>query len=56
LAVKETAKPKPRPAVRMPTLAEDAAIRAAARTDPDAQPLTRAQLKKMIPLRAPRKS
>lgn len=40
-----------RPAIRMPTLAEDKAIRAAARSDPDAQPLTAAQLKKMVPLR-----
>jgi len=39
------------PAVRMPTLAEDAVIRAAARSDPDAQPLTQSQLKKMVPLR-----
>ncbi|HEY4373017.1 MAG TPA: BrnA antitoxin family protein [Burkholderiales bacterium] len=39
------------PAIRMPTAKEDAAIRAAARTDPDAQPLTPAQLKKMVPLR-----
>jgi hypothetical protein len=35
----------------MPTRKEDAAIRAAAKADPDAQPLTHAQLKKMVPLR-----
>ena len=40
-----------RPAIRMPTLKEDAAIRTAAKADPDAQPLTPAQLKKMVPLR-----
>lgn len=37
--------------VRMPTLAEDKAITAAARADPDAQPLTPKQLKTMVPLR-----
>jgi uncharacterized protein (DUF4415 family) len=35
----------------MPTLSEDRAITAAALSDPDAQPLTRAQLKAMVPLR-----
>jgi uncharacterized protein (DUF4415 family) len=34
-----------------PTLSEDRAITAAARSDPDAQPLTRAQLNAMVPLR-----
>ena len=38
--------------LRMPTAKEDAAIRAAARADPDAQPPTSAQLKAMVPLRA----
>jgi antitoxin YefM len=38
-----------RPAVRMPTAAEDKAITAAAKSDPDAQPLTPAQLKAMVP-------
>jgi hypothetical protein len=38
-------------APRMPTAQEDAAIRVAAKADPDAQPLTPAQLKKMVPLR-----
>ena len=41
-----------RPAVRMPTTAEDKAITAAAKADPDAQPLTPAQLKAMVPLRS----
>ena len=41
-----------RPAVRMPTAAEDRAITAAAKSDPDAQPLTPAQLKEMVPLRS----
>ena len=36
----------------MPTTAEDKAITAAARSDPDAQPLTPTQLKAMVPLRA----
>jgi len=44
-------KPK-RPAVRMPTLQEDKAITAAAKTDPDAQPLTPIQLKSMVPMRS----
>jgi hypothetical protein len=45
------AKPSDR-ALRMPTLKEEAAIRAAAKADPNAQPLTPAQLKKMAPLRS----
>lgn len=40
-----------RPAVAMPTVEEDKAITAAARNDPDAQPLTPKQLKSMVPLR-----
>ena len=36
----------------MPTAEEDKAITAAARSDPDAQPLTSKQLKVMVPLRA----
>ena len=40
-----------RPAVRMPTAEEDRAITAAARSDPDAQPLSPKQLKEMVPLR-----
>ena len=41
-----------RPTVRMPTLEEDRAITAAAKSDPDAQPLTPKQLKAMVPLKA----
>lgn len=40
-----------RPVVAMPTVEEDKAITAAARSDPDAQPLTPKQLKEMVPLR-----
>lgn len=36
----------------MPTAEEDKAITAAARSDPDAQPLTPKQLKAMVPLKA----
>jgi len=36
----------------MPTAKEDKAITAAAKSDPDAQPLTPKQLKAMIPMRA----
>jgi uncharacterized protein (DUF4415 family) len=39
------------PAIGMPTVHEDKAITAAAKTDPDAQPLTPKQLKSMVPLR-----
>jgi uncharacterized protein (DUF4415 family) len=35
----------------MPTVEEDKAITAAARSDPDAQPLKPKQLKSMVPLR-----
>jgi uncharacterized protein (DUF4415 family) len=41
-----------RPPVLMPTVAEDKAITAAAKSDPDAQPLTARQLKAMVPIRA----
>ena len=41
-----------RPVVRMPSVAEDKAITAAARADKDAQPLTPAQLKAMLPMKA----
>ena len=41
-----------RSTVRMPTAEEDKAITAAARSDPDAQPLTPKQLKAMVPLKA----
>lgn len=40
-----------RPTVRMPTAEEDKAITAAARSDPDAKPLTPKQLRAMVPLR-----
>ena len=40
-----------RPAIAVPTVAEDRAITSAARADPDAQPLTPKQLKAMVPLR-----
>lgn len=42
-----------RTSVRMPTLAEDKAITAAARSDPDALPLTRKQLAEMVPMKSP---
>jgi len=38
------------PSVAMPTAAQDKAITAAARTDPDAQPLAPKQLKAMVPM------
>lgn len=41
-----------RPTVRMPTVEEDRAITAAAKSDPDAQPLTPKQLSAMVPLKA----
>lgn len=41
-----------RPAVVMPTLDEDKAINAAARSDQDAQPLAPSQLRAMVPLRS----
>jgi len=40
-----------KPAIRMPTVAEDREIRRAAKADPDAQPLSEAQFKRMVPLR-----
>lgn len=40
------------PSVVMPTSQEDKAITAAAKADPDAQPLTPKQLKAMVPMRA----
>jgi len=36
----------------MPTVAEDKVITEAAKSDPDAQPLTSKQLKAMVPIRA----
>ena len=41
-----------RASVVMPTVQEDKAITAAAKADPDAQPLTPKQLKSMVPMRA----
>lgn len=41
-----------KPTIRMPTVAEDKAITAAANNDPDAQPLTPTQLKAMVPMQA----
>lgn len=41
-------------AIKMPTAAEDKEITAAAKADPDAQPLTSKQLKSMVPMRAVR--
>ena len=41
-----------RPGVAMPTERENKIISAAAKADPDAQPLSPKQLKAMIPLRA----
>ena len=41
-----------RPTILKPTAEEDKAITAAARSDPDAQPLTPKQLKAMVPIRA----
>lgn len=41
-----------RPAVVMPSVKEDKVITAAARNDPDAQPLTATQLAAMVPMRA----
>ena len=41
-----------RPAIHLPTVEEDKAITAAAKSDPDALPLTPQQLKGMVPLRS----
>jgi uncharacterized protein (DUF4415 family) len=38
--------------IEMPSVSEDRRITAAAKTDADAQPLTPAQLKAMVPLRS----
>jgi len=43
-----------RPSVRMPSVAEDKVIVAAAKADPDAQPLSARQLKEMVPIQATR--
>ena len=44
-------KTRKKPIVAMPSVEEDKAITAAARSDPDAKPLTPKQLKAMVPLR-----
>lgn len=41
-----------RPVIVMPTVEENKRIVAAAKSDPDAQPLSAKQLKAMVPLRA----
>ena len=41
-----------RPPIAMPTAKEDKQLVAAAKADPEAQPLTPKQLKAMVPLRA----
>ena len=41
-----------RPQIVIPTVEEDKAITAAAKADPDAQPLTPSQLNSMVPVRA----
>jgi uncharacterized protein (DUF4415 family) len=41
-----------RVSIVMPSVAEDKVITAAAKSDPDAQPLTPTQLKAMVPLKA----
>ena len=45
-------KPLKKTQIAMPSVAEDRKITAAARADPDAQPLTQAQLAGMVPARA----
>ena len=47
-------KATPRRVIRMPSLKENAKILAAAKADPDAQPLTKRQLAAMVPLRSVR--
>ena len=47
-------KTSPKRAIAMPTEAENRKIRRAAKSDPDAQLLTEAQLKAMIPIKAVR--
>jgi uncharacterized protein (DUF4415 family) len=44
-------KARKKPFVAMPSVEEDKTIAAAARSDPDAKPLTPKQLKAMVPLR-----
>lgn len=47
-------KTSPKRVIAMPTEAENRKIRRAAKADPNAQPLTDAQLKAMIPIKAVR--
>lgn len=47
----KTSSKSKRPTIIMPSPAEDRLIIAAAKLDPDAQPLTKGQLAKMVPLR-----
>ena len=44
----------PKRIITMPSMAENAKIVAAAKADPDAQPMTKAQLEVLVPLRAVR--
>ena len=44
-------KPLKKTTIQMPSLAEDRKITAAAKADPDAQPLTQRQLSAMVPAR-----
>jgi len=46
--------PTPKLALRTPSLEENAKILAAAKADPDAQPLTKKQLAVMVPLQSVR--
>ena len=48
----KTSSKSKRPAIKMPSAAEDRKIIAAAKLDLDAKPLTKAQLAKMVPLRS----
>ena len=48
----KTSSKSKRLAINMPSAAEDRKIVAAAKRDPDAKPLTKAQLAKMVPLRS----
>ena len=47
-------KTTPRRVIRMPSVEENAKILAAAKSDPDAQPLTKKQLAAMVPLSSDR--
>ena len=42
------------PRIKVPTVAEDRKIRAAAKADPDAHPLSEKQLKSMVPMKSVR--